>query len=55
MKFKYRSCALKSRSRLRATIGLRATFEEFLFCQNSCLCTVNFGEKVLTLIKSRGS
>ena len=38
----YRSRALKSRSTLRAAIGLRAAFEIFLFHQNSSLCTVTF-------------
>ena len=51
----YRSRALKSRSKLRAAIGLRAAFENFLLHQNSSLCTGTFGEKVLTLAKSRGS
>ena len=51
----YRSRALKSRSKLRATIGLRAAFEKNLLHQNSSLCTGTFGEKVLTLAKSRGS
>ena len=51
----YRSRALKSRSKLRAAIGLRAAFGKFLLHQNSSLCTVTFGEKVLTLAKSRGS
>ena len=51
----YRSRALKSRSKLRAAIGLRATLENFLLHQNSSLFTVTFGEKVLTLAKSRGS
>ena len=45
----YRSRALKSRSKLRAAFG------KFLLHQNSILCTVTFGEKVLTLAKSRGS
>ena len=49
------SRALKSRSKLRAVIGLRAAFGKFLLHQNSSLCTVTFGEKVLTLAKSRGS
>ena len=40
---------------LRAAIGLRAAFGKFLLHQNSSLCTVTFGEKVLTLAKSRGS
>ena len=51
----YCSRALKSRSKLRATIGLRAAFENFLLHQNSGLCTVTFGEKVLTLAKSYGN
>ena len=34
---------------LRAVIGLRAAFGKFLLHQNSSLCTVTFGEKVLTL------
>ena len=53
--YDYRSRALKSRSKLRAAIGLRAAFGKFLLHQNSSLCTVTFGEKVLTLAKSRGS
>ena len=52
---KYRSRALKSRPKLRAAIGLRAEFEKLLLHQNSSLCTVTFGEKVLTLPKSPGS
>ena len=55
IKDKYRSRALKSRSKLRAAIGLRAAFGKFLLHQNSSLFTVTFGEKVLTLAKSRGS
>ena len=51
----YRSRALKSLSKLRAAIGLRAAFEKNSLHQNSSLCTVTFGEKVLTLAKSRGS
>jgi hypothetical protein len=51
----YRSRALKSRSKLRAAILLRAAFVKFLLNQNSSLCTVTFREKVLTLAKSRGS
>ena len=53
--FKYRSRALKSRSKLKAAIGLRAALENFLLHQNLSLFTVTFGEKVLTLAKSRGS
>ena len=49
----YRSRVLKSRSKLRAAIGLRASFGNFLLHQNSSLFTVTFGEKVLTLAKSR--
>ena len=45
----YRSRALKSRSKLRAALGI------FLLHRNSSLFTVTFGEKVLTLAKSRGS
>ena len=45
----YRSRALKSRSKLRAAIGLRASYGNFLLHQNSSLFTVTFGEKVLTL------
>ena len=44
---------LKSRSKLRAAIGLRAALGIFLLHQNSSLFTVTFGEKVLTLAKSR--
>ena len=51
---KYRSRALKSRSKLKAAIGLRAALQNFLLHQNLCLFTVTFGEKVLTLAKSRG-
>ena len=51
----YHSRALKSRSKLRAALGLRAAFGIFLLHQNSSLFTVTFGEKVLTLAKSRGS
>ena len=51
----YRSRALKSRSKLRAAIELRASFGIFLLHQNSSLFTVTFGEKVPTLAKSRGS
>ena len=51
----YRRRTLKSRSKLRAAIGLRAAFGKILLHQNSSLCTVTFGEKVLTLAKSRGS
>ena len=40
---------------LRAAIGLRAAFRNFLIHQNLSLCTVTFGEKVLTLAKSRSS
>ena len=53
--FEYRSPALKSRSKLGAAIGLRAALGNFLLHQNSSLFTVTFGEKVLTLAKSRGS
>ena len=53
--FIYRSRALKSRSKLRAAIGLRASLQIFLLHQNSRLFTVTFGEKVLTLAKSRRS
>ena len=53
--YTYCSRALKSRSKLRAAIGLRAEFEKLLLHQNSSLCTVTFGEKVLTFAKSRGS
>ena len=52
---KYRSRALKRRFKLRAAIGLRAAFGNFLLHQNLSLCTVTFGEKVLALAKSRGS
>jgi len=52
---RYCSRALKSRSKLRAAIGLRAAFGKFLLHQISSLCTVTFGEKVLTLAKSRSS
>ena len=52
---KYCSRALKSRSKLRAAIGLRASLENFLLHQNSSLFTVTFGEKLLILAKSRGS
>ena len=51
----YRSRVLKSRSKLRAAIELRAALGIFLLHQNSSLFTVTFGEKVLTLAKSRGS
>ena len=54
-KIRYRSSALKSRSKLRAAFGLRAAFEKLLLHQNSSLCTVTFGEKVLTLAKSRSA
>ena len=40
---------------LRATIRLRAAFGIFLLHKNSSLFTVTFGEKVLTLAKSRSS
>ena len=40
---------------LRAAIGLGAALGIFLLHQNSNLFTVTFGEKVLTLAKSRGS
>ena len=50
----YRSRALKSHSKLKAAIGLRAAFGKFLLHRNASLCTVTFGEKVLTLAKSRG-
>ena len=40
---------------LRAAIGLRAAFGKILLHQNSSLCTVTFGDKVLTLAKSRGT
>ena len=51
----YRSRALKSLSKLKAAIWLRAALEIFLLHQNLSLFTVTFGEKVLTLAKSRGS
>ena len=51
---KYRNCALKSRSKLRAAIGLRASLDIFLLHQNSSLFTVTFGEKILTLANSCG-
>ena len=51
----YRSRALKSLSKLRAAIELRAEFEKLLLHQCSSICTVTSGEKVLTLAKSRGS
>ena len=54
LNFIYRSHALKSRSKLRAAIGLRDAFWKSLSHQNSSLCTVTVGEKVLTLAKSRG-
>ena len=47
--------SLKSHSELKAAIGLRAALVNFLSYQNSSLLTVTFGEKVLTLAKSRGS
>ena len=53
-KSNYRSHALKSRSKLRAAIGLRVSLENFLLHWNSSLFTVNFGEKVLTLAKGHG-
>ena len=53
--YKYRIRVLKSHSKLRAAIGLRAAFGKFLLHQNSSLFTVTFGEKVLTSAKSRGS
>jgi hypothetical protein len=53
--FNYCSRALKSRSKLRAAIGLKASFDDFLLHQNSSLFTVTFVEKVLALAKSRGS
>ena len=52
---KYRSRALKSRSKLRAAIGIRVAFEIFLLHENKGLFTVTFGDKVSTLAKSRGS
>ena len=39
---------------LRAANGLRAAFGKILLHKNSSLCTVTFGEKVLTLATSRG-
>ena len=51
----YRSSALKSHSKLKAAIILRAALQNFLVHQNLSLFTVTFGEKVLTLAKSRGS
>ena len=51
----YRSRALKSRSKLRAAIGLRAALGNFLLHQNSSLFTVTFEGKVPTLAKSRSS
>ena len=51
----YRSRAIKSRSKLRAAIRLRAAFGNFLLHENGGLFTVTFGDKVLTLAKSRGS
>ena len=53
--FIYHSRALKSRSKLKATIGLIAALENFLLHKNLSLFSVTFGEKVLTLAKSRGS
>ena len=50
-----RSRALKSRSKLRAAIRLRAAFGNFSLHKNSSLFTVTFGEKFLTLAKSYGS
>ena len=50
----YRSRALKSRSKSRAAIRLRAAFGNFLLYKNSSLFTMTLGEKVLTLAKSRG-
>ena len=50
----YHSRAIKNRSRLRAAAGLRAAFENFLLHESISLFTVTFGEKVLTLAKSRG-
>ena len=52
---KYRSCALKSRSKLKATTGLRAALDNSLLYQNSTLFTVTFWEEVLTLAKNRGT
>ena len=46
---------LKSRSKLRAAIGLIAAFGNFLLHENTGLFTVTFGDKVPTLAKSRGS
>ena len=40
---------------LRAAIGLRAAQGILLLHQNSSLFTVTFGEKVVTLAKSRDS
>ena len=40
---------------LRAAIGLRAAFGNFLLHENKDLFTLTFGEKVPTLAKSRGS
>ena len=54
MEDRYRSRALKSRSKLKAAIGSRAAFGNFLLNEKS-LFTKTFGEKVLTLAKSRGS
>ena len=51
---KYCSRALKSRSKLRAALGLRAAFGIFYYIKKS-LFTVTFGEKVLSLAKSSGS
>ena len=34
---------------------LKAAFGKILLRQHSSLCTVTYGEKVLTLVKSRGS
>ena len=52
----YRSRALKSCSKLKAAIGLRAALRNVLLIhQNSSLFAVTFGEKALTLAKSRGS
>ena len=47
------SYAIKSPSKLRAAIRLRATLGNFLLQQNLCVFTVTFGEKVQTLAKSR--
>ena len=41
----YHSRALKSRSKLRAAIGLKAAFEKILLHQNSSLCTVDLWRK----------